>query len=54
MAPQRPQVVIIAAAKVGDILANDRYPVDFLEDNLLIQTNLVCPARQNGVESCRF
>src|SRR5262245_18053279 len=36
-----PTVVIIAAAKVGGILANDTYPVDFLYDNLMIEANLI-------------
>ena len=36
----KPDVVVVAAAKVGGILANDTYPVDFLNDNLRIQTNL--------------
>lgn len=38
---EKPKVVIIAAAKVGGILANDRYPYDFLHDNLVIQNNLI-------------
>tara|TARA_Y100000589_G_scaffold332324_1_gene391746 strand:+ start:3855 stop:4862 length:1008 start_codon:yes stop_codon:yes gene_type:complete len=37
----RPNVVIIAAAKVGGIFANKTYPVDFLLENLKIQTNLI-------------
>ena len=36
----KPEVVVVAAAKVGGIMANDTYPVDFLNDNLRIQTNL--------------
>ena len=49
MAANRPEVVIVAAAKVGGILANDRNPVDFLVDNLLIETNLLRAAHQQGV-----
>ena len=37
-AEHRPQYVLLAAAKVGGILANDSQPVEFLEDNLRIQT----------------
>ena len=36
-----PQVVIIAAAKVGGIMANMTSPVDFLLENLKIQTNII-------------
>ncbi|WP_374206308.1 GDP-L-fucose synthase family protein [Gordonia sp. McavH-238-E] len=37
----KPKVVILAAAKVGGILANSSYPVDFLSENLRIQTNVL-------------
>lgn len=37
----RPDAVVVAAAKVGGILVNDRYPADFLPDNLLIETNVI-------------
>ena len=36
-----PDIIVIAAAKVGGILANDRHPVAFLSENLQIQTNLM-------------
>ena len=36
---ERPEFVFLAAAKVGGILANSKYPVDFLQDNLKIQLN---------------
>jgi len=42
----RPEVVIVAAAKVGGILANDSYPAEFLYDNLMIEANLIEAARQ--------
>ena len=47
VAAHRPDVAIIAAARVGGIAANAARPVDFLEDNLLIQTNIMkaCAAR---------
>jgi GDP-L-fucose synthase len=50
----RPDVVIIAAAKVGGILANDTYPVDFLERNLLIQTNIMRASHLAGVQRLLF
>jgi len=54
MARHRPDVVIVAAAKVGGILANDRNPVDFLVDNLLIETNLIRAAHEQGVAKLLF
>lgn len=41
MADHRPDAVVMAAAKVGGILANDRLPADFLYDNVVVQTNLI-------------
>ncbi len=38
---EKPDAVVIAAAKVGGILANDQYPYHFLHDNLIIQDNLI-------------
>jgi GDP-L-fucose synthase len=46
----QPDVVVIAAAKVGGILANDTRPVEFLRDNLLIETNVIAAAFEAGVE----
>jgi GDP-L-fucose synthase len=54
MARQRPEIVVIAAAKVGGILANDTYPADFLDQNLLIQTNLIRASYETGVEKLLF
>ena len=48
----RPRYVLLAAARVGGILANDTYPADFLSDNLLIQTNVMDAA--NTFESERL
>lgn len=42
----RPDCVILAAAKVGGILANDTYPADFISDNIAIQTNVIRSAHQ--------
>lgn len=50
----RPQVVILAAAKVGGILANTSYPVDFLEDNLAIELAVIGAAARCGVEKLIF
>ena len=47
---QRPQVVVMAAARVGGILANDSMPVEFLRDNLLIQISVLTGAESVGVE----
>jgi GDP-L-fucose synthase len=49
---QRPQVVFLAAAKVGGILANNTYPVDFLFRNLRIELNVIEAAARSGV--CRL
>ena len=46
----RPQVVVLAAAKVGGILANNTYPADILGDNLRIQVNVLEAAHAVGVE----
>jgi len=53
-AAHRPQVVVLAAAKVGGILANATYPADFLGDNLRIQTNVLEAAHRHGVERLLF
>jgi GDP-L-fucose synthase len=49
VAGNRPEVIFLAAAKVGGILANDSFPADFLHDNLVIETNIVGAAYQAGV-----
>src|SRR5438067_1249773 len=54
MATNRPDVVVVAAAKVGGILANDSYPVDFLFDNLAIQNNIIPNAHKFAVEKLLF
>src|SRR5438874_13476271 len=40
-AAERPETVLIAAAKVGGIVANSTYPAHFIDDNLAIQTNVI-------------
>jgi GDP-L-fucose synthase len=54
MANNRPDCVVVAAAKVGGIHANNEAPVDFLQDNLVIQTNIFEAAHQNDVERLLF
>jgi GDP-L-fucose synthase len=53
-AAERPTYVIMAAAKVGGILANSTYPADFLHQNLQIQTNIIDSAFRNGVAKFCF
>jgi len=50
----RPEFVILAAAKVGGILANATYRADFIRDNLLIQTNVLSAAHRHGVQRLLF
>lgn len=50
----RPDVVVLAAAKVGGILANDRYPADFLFDNLAIQNAVIRASADLGVRKLLF
>ena len=49
-AAEKPEYVFLAAAKVGGILANSSYPVEFLRDNLSIETNVIEAAYRNGVK----
>ncbi|TFB47796.1 GDP-L-fucose synthase family protein [Cryobacterium tagatosivorans] len=53
-AETKPRYVVLAAAKVGGILANNTYPVDFLSDNLRIQVNVLDAAVKHGVERLLF
>jgi len=51
---EKPEVVFLAAAKVGGILANDTYPADFLSDNLQIQVNVMDAANKNDCDRLVF
>jgi len=51
---EKPVNVVLAAAKVGGILANDSYPADFISENLLIQVNVMDAASTFGVERLLF
>src|SRR5690554_715846 len=50
----RPDAIVMAAAKVGGILANEIYPADFLYDNLMIEANIVAAAHANDVGRLLF
>ena len=50
----RPHVVLLAAAKVGGILANDTYPAEFIRENLAIQANVIHEAFRTGVKELLF
>lgn len=54
MQRERPQAVVLAAAKVGGIFANDTYPADFIYENLVIETNVIDAAFRAGVEKLIF
>ncbi|MCB1180811.1 MAG: GDP-L-fucose synthase [Chlamydiia bacterium] len=51
---QHPDVVVIAAAKVGGIYANMTYPADFLYDNLIIECNLIHESHRVGIDRLLF
>lgn len=51
---KRPDAIFVAAAKAGGILANDSYPVDFLYDNLIIETNVIEAAYRAKVAKLLF
>jgi GDP-L-fucose synthase len=47
---KEPDFVVLAAARVGGILANDRYPADFLGDNLAIEQSVIKAAHETGID----
>jgi len=51
---ERPEYVFLAAAKVGGIWANSRYPADFIRENLLIQANVIDAAFRSEVQKLLF
>ncbi len=53
-ASEKPQAVVLAAAKVGGILANYEFPADFIQENLSIQNNVFEAAFRNGVQHLLF
>ena len=54
LAREKPYAVIIAAAKVGGIVSNNTYPVEYLSENLQIETNLIDGAHAAGIERLLF
>jgi nucleoside-diphosphate-sugar epimerase len=54
MAEQKPDAVVLAAAKVGGILANNNYPADFIYENLMIEANVIHQAFAAGVRRLLF
>src|ERR1700727_1258194 len=51
---ERPEFVVLAADKVGGILANDTYPADFICDHLIIQTNAIEASKDAHVKRLLF
>ena len=49
-----PELIIIAAARVGGIYANKTYPAEFIYENLMIQSNLIHSAYENNVKRLLF
>ena len=54
MEKERPDAVILAAAKVGGIHANNTYPADFIYDNLMMEANVIHSAHMSGVQRLLF
>ena len=51
---ERPEIIVLAAAKVGGILANSLYPGDFIYENLMIQSNIIHLSQKFGVKRLLF
>ena len=54
MTAVKPDAIVLAAAKVGGIQANNNFPVDFLYENLMIEANIIHAAHLNNVERLLF
>ena len=54
MQEERPDVVVMAAAKVGGIHANNTYPAEFIHENLVIQSNVIHSSWKSGVKKLQF
>ena len=50
----KPDAIIVCAARVGGILANDTFPAEFIYDNLMIETNIIHTSQKIGVEKLLF
>lgn len=53
-AAEKPDYVFLAAAKVGGIMANSKYPADFMYDNMILEMNVIHSAYQNNVKKLLF
>lgn len=53
-AEEKPEYVLLAAAKVGGIYANNTYPADFIYDNLIVEANVIHEAFKTGVKKLLF
>jgi GDP-L-fucose synthase len=51
---QKPDIIILAAARVGGIYANDNYSADFIYENILIQTNVISSAHEEHIKKLVF
>jgi GDP-L-fucose synthase len=54
LAAEKPDAIILAAARVGGIMANDTYPAEFIAENLVIETNVIRGAFEAGVKNLLF
>jgi GDP-L-fucose synthase len=54
VADERPDIIIVAAARVGGILANDSLPAEFIYQNIMIQTNIIDAAHRSDVPNLLF
>src|SRR3954452_16575370 len=54
LAKEKPQIVVLAAAKVGGIKANSDYPVEFILENLAVQNNVISAAHETKVRKLLF
>lgn len=54
LAQSKPDIIVLAAAKVGGILANDTYPADFLYENLMIEANIIHSAHLANIDRLLF
>lgn len=53
-ASEKPEYVFLAAAKVGGIMANSKYPADFMYDNMILEMNVIRAAYENNVKKLMF
>ena len=54
LSENNPEAIIVAAAKVGGIYANNTYPAEFIYDNLIMEANLINGAWRSGCEKLLF